>query len=104
MVKNRVFNFFFLLFICSLAFSTVKVKAYTFVDDECLDDGTCILLCSYNNKSSDYNNATRNISLYYFLESKDWKLSWEGSYHSKTDTYVVREKGPDNLGYIFSNN
>ena len=104
MVKNRVFNFFFLLFICSLAFSTVKVKAYTFVDDECLDEGTCILLCSYNNKSSDYNNASRNISLYYFLESKDWKLSWEGSYSSSSNKYVVREKGPDNLGYIFSKN
>ena len=109
MRKYKILNFIFLAFIVFLLCITTEVKAYNNIDDDCLDKGTCILLCNYNNKNGSRNKTfTRNISLYYYLDSKEWKLYWEGSYVPNSTKYpnkfVIEEKGPSTLGHIFSNN
>lgn len=107
-MKSKLFNFIFFCFLTLLFFSVKDVHAYTPVEDDCLDKGTCILVCNYNNVSKGSNNRkfTRNISLYYYLDSEEWKLYWEGSSapNSGGSKFSVHTKGPSTLGHIFSNN
>lgn len=95
---------FLLILILFLFFSPICVQAAANVDNDCLDDGSCILVCNYNNKyTGTYHQReveyTRNISIYYYLDDQQWALYWE---RATRDTYIFK-KGPNSLSYIFSN-
>ena len=97
-----IITFIFIIYIC---INPLNVEAI--VDNDCIDDNTCMLVCSYNNNyetSSDYGtrkeNRTRGMSLYYYFDSQEWELDWQ---HITTEIKVSK-KGPESLNKIFSNN
>ena len=95
-----------LVFFLVLMLVPSNVFAYEYVPNDCVDKGTCVLLCNYNNKyevSSNYGTTkkteTRNISIYYYFKSKKWEIDWQiTNAHARTKT-----KGPDSFSKIFSN-
>ena len=83
-----------------------NVFAYENVPNKCIDKGTCILVCNYNNKyevSSNYGTTdkieTRNISIYYHFKSKKWEIDWQATNADGRK----QSKGPDTFNKIFSN-
>lgn len=92
----------FVIFICPNG-----VEAYDYIKNDCLDDNSCILVCNYVNNSfrpgASNENASRFISLYYYLKTAKWELMWEGSSHPTKSGYIITTKGPNTFGYVFSN-
>lgn len=89
----------FLLVLILFFISTSNVNAY--IEDDCLNDGTCMLLCNYINykKSATDNNhldLDRNLSIYYYFDTNEFKISWETVPHKTVKT----KKGT--IDFVFS--
>ena len=79
----------YILLILGMFFVSVsKVDAYIYND--CVDNGTCRLLCNYANRMD--NGKTRDLSIYYYFDTNEFELSWNVPGNSK--------KGP--MDFVFS--
>lgn len=64
------------------------------VSDKCIDEGTCIELCRYNNTkvtntiNGPQKGSTRTISIIYTFKG-DWAVTWQGW---ETDPFVYKEE------------
>ncbi len=77
----------------------LSVQAYNYIEDSCVNEGKCMLVCSYQEGyKPDDRTFERYISLYYHY-SGQWSLKWEGT---NTDR-ITHTKGPDLYNSIFSN-
>ena len=91
--------------------SPTQVNAIDYIDDECINNKTCMVVCSYvtEHKSAGGDNyGPRYITIYYNFENsiENWKLKWH-AYTGSTDSsgkigYGVYYKGFDPFSYVFS--
>lgn len=87
MMKNKI------LFIAILFFGLIgSVKGYTTTNAECLDSGTCIVLCNYKNYGNMY-SKTYYITIYYYLKDGNFAVG-----------YSDNMKGPGLFNDVFSSN
>ena len=86
--------------------SVTKVNAAP-IEDECVENGTCELLCNYvtkyklggsNNTGYQSQIRSRNLSVYYIYEEGNILLKWQSS-NTNADVYT---KGPNTFNKIFS--
>lgn len=78
------------------------------IDDDCVNDGTCLTLCNYKTtikmtgsyiSGSQPREVARNITLYYHYSSQEFSLKWQ----SKNADASIYKKGPLALSTLFSN-
>lgn len=73
-----------------------NVKAY--VDDDCLNDGSCMLVCNYvNNIKITDSRSSRDLSIYYYHKTGNIKIKWNSLVYSKSP--LSKEGAAD---YVFS--
>lgn len=94
---------FFIVVICALFISPKVVKAADYLEDDCVTNKTCMVVCSYftdyqNNVNADDNN--RLTTIYYNFNEGTWKVSWKT--YGEGNPNPVFSKGFDPLGYVFS--
>ena len=96
---------YLLLFVLCLFLGINGVEAAQY--DSCVEKGTCIVLCDYASQieiGGGYENGyqheeiTRNITLYYLLDSDNLKLTWEGR---ERDPFFFSKTGKANSNDIF---
>ena len=55
------------------------VSSSNYLNDSCLDNGTCMLVCSYSTDHKMNNNyGPRLITIYYNFKDDTWKVRWDG--------------------------
>ena len=86
------------------------VSSSNYLNDSCLDNGTCMLVCSYSTDHKMNNNyGPRLITIYYNFKDDTWKVRWDGyqgATNPETGTigYTPYSKGFNIYSYIFSDN
>ena len=94
------------LVIMLFGIGVTKVNA-TPIDDECVENETCELLCNYvtrytfggsNNTGYQSQTRSRNLTIYYNYENGNIFLKWQST-NSDADVYT---KGPNTFNKIFS--
>jgi len=91
---------YFILTLMLFFISVSEVSAYP-INDVCVEDGTCMVVCNYvNYKNRTTNNKDttldRNLSIYYYFNTNEFKVSWE----TLVNKIVKTKKG--SMGYVFS--
>ncbi len=101
MKKN---NILFLVVIAIMLFICPReVKAIDYLKDDCVEDGSCMVLCTYETKDQPRRLAT----IYYKSGDSTWKVSWSGGHKSNAVTtatesyYDIKSIGFDNANYVF---
>lgn len=98
---------YFIITIC-LFFTILPSALAKPIDDECLDNETCIVLCNYvtsitasGSYSSGYQPRywNRNLTIYYNFDTQDITIKWQATNKDAR----VSTKGPDSFNRIFSN-
>ena len=84
------------------------VSSSDYINDSCLDNNTCMLVCSYStdHKMNQF-NETRLVSIYYNFKDSSWKINMHGSVPLANETgyqqrgYQVVSKGFNIFPYVF---
>ena len=91
-----------------ILFSPSEVKADNpdgALDDGCLSNKTCMLVCNYKTSPSaaEGNISPRNTSILYDFVNDNWMIKYDAQYTvGGLLTYQQKEKGFDPFSYIFS--
>ena len=97
-----------ILLICFLFFISLSSVKASPIDDDCIENETCLVLCNYvtsitasGSYSSGYQPRywNRNLTIYYNFDTQDITIKWQATNKDAR----VSTKGPDSFNKIFSN-
>ena len=99
----------YILLIIGLFFLGLQnVNAY--INAECIDEGTCMLLCNYINYrthpvDNTFKDLDRNLSIYYYFDTNEFRIQWETgkkkiNWKKGTMDYVFSTSGTPVYGKI----
>lgn len=90
----KKFIFLIIIFFCATS------NASAIIDNECIDNKQCLVLCNYKTTLNGAQKYSRNLTIYYNFNDKNISVRWQDT---DTDSNIMVSTKTGAVDYVFSN-